>query len=265
MRRLGYIGRDAEGVHEWCCDRNEIHMELHDELIHNSASAIESQKSFFNHFMPYLHGNEIDWSFHFLYLLIHLRQHFMNYGVGFRQFMDLGIIIQNDPGLKWDWIVDKLEENKLLPFAYACFSLVKSWFNIDTPISYKNLSPLFLEKVTQIIMNNGVFGYDNEDNRSNEASTTFILSNKPRWIEQIRIVKKGIFLPYQAMKGYSGCGYLVGRPYLLPFAWIHRFVMIIKRKGWKSVYRSISSSFVSKDKIEERKDVLMKMGLIELE
>ena len=92
-------GLESENVHEWPCERNGLHFELHDLLIKNDEQATKKQLRFFRDLMPYVKENTLDWNYHFLFMIAHLRKHFLFSGVGIRQFMDIAVLIKDGPDL----------------------------------------------------------------------------------------------------------------------------------------------------------------------
>ena len=130
-------GLESENVHEWPCERNGLHFELHDLLIKNDEQATKKQLRFFRDLMPYVKENTLDWNYHFLFMIAHLRKHFLFSGVGIRQFMDIAVLIKDGPDLDWKWIEKKLGELEIRRFAHACYSLIEYWFGITPPISFK--------------------------------------------------------------------------------------------------------------------------------
>ena len=261
LQGLGFRGSEQTTVQQWGCDRNGLHFELHDSLVQNGEFTTGDQVKFFNTFDPYITGEGLDWSFHFLFLLMHLRKHFLNYGVGFRQFMDLAAIIKNGPELRWDWMREKLEQLHLLRFACVCCSMLKSWFGISAPLEAQPLEPELEKKLTEMILHGGVFGFADENNFSNYSRTALAKARVPRWLKPFVSLLHSAFPEYDMMRGYPGCSYLNGRPYLLPAAWLHRFLIILARKDKSSTVHTVRSSFVPSVEVSDREELLNKMGL----
>ena len=239
-----------------------MHFEFHDRLTDSDARTDE-QQSFFNDFMPYVKDNALDWNFHFLFLIMHLRKHFMNSGVGLRQFMDIAVVAKNRKDLDWGWIEDKLQELKLQKFAHACFSLIEDWFNITVPVQFTKLDEELTVEVTEKILNNGVFGFADEDNRDNRVSNILIQSGESIQKNRFNFLICSLFPSYEIMKDYPGCGFLDGRPYLLPIAWIRRFVYILGKHDNIDRTRTITVTFKSTADLEKRKTFLEQMGILD--
>ena len=253
---------DESGEHVWSCDYKGMHFEFHDRLTDNDARAA-GQQSFFNNFMPYVKDNTLDWNFHFLFLIMHLRKHFMNSGVGLRQFMDIAVVAKNRGDLDWGWIEDKLQELKLQKFAHACFSLIEDWLNITVPVQFTKLEEEMTVEVTEKILNNGVFGFADEENKDNRVSNILIQSGESIQKNRFAFLIRSLFPNYETMKGYPGCGFLDGRPYLLPIAWIRRFVYILGKHDTIDRSRTITGTFKSTADLEKRKTMLEQMGILD--
>lgn len=253
---------DESGEHVWSCDYMRMHFEFHDRLTDNDART-DKQQSFFNDFMPYVKDDALDWNFHFLFLIMHLRKHFMNSGVGIRQFMDIAVVAKNRKDLDWDWIENKLQELKLQTFAHACFSLIEAWFEIRTPVQYDKLDEALTAEVTEKILNNGVFGFADEENKNNRISNILIEPGESIQKNRLAFLMRSLFPSYETMKNYPGCGFLEGKPYLLPIAWIRRFVFILGKHDNIDRTRTITGTFKSTAELENRKAFLDQMGILD--
>lgn len=263
LRALGFAGSGDTEVHEWSCIYKDMSFELHDILVKEQEYAEDEQARFFNDFMPYVNDNSLDRNFHFLFLLMHLRKHFMGGGVGIRQFLDLAVVIRNMPDMDWGWIEEKLEKLKLARFAHACFSLIGTWFGVSAPSQGETLDAAACEEITERILGNGVFGFENADNRKNEARNSILLNRGSTAKNRFVYLVSSLFPGYAKMKGYPGCGFLIGRRYLLPIAWIRRFAHIAKSKENKARIDTVKNTFIDDSDLQQRKAVLRAMGLME--
>lgn len=262
MRRLGF--QDEEEVHAWTCEKDGRMYELHNVLVNSGEFAPEVQKAFFNGFMPYVHDNELDWNFHFLFLIMHLRKHFLNGGVGLRQFFDLAVLIVRGPELDWDWIERKAKELYLEKFLYVCCFLLAAWFDARAPIAYEPLDGEMARTITRMVIKNGVFGYSNEENQENHRKSALIHADGPKWIKRMKMLVESTFPAYSVMRNYSGCAYVDGRPYLLPIAWLQRFGILLTRRDKAATSRVIRGIFTPTHVLDDRQELLNRIG-IELE
>lgn len=265
LKKHGFVessNPDDSWEHGWSCDYKGLHFEFHEKVVERTARNI-LQISFFDNFIPYIKDNALDWNYHFLFLIMHLRKHFMNSGVGLRQFMDIAVVAKNREDLDWGWIENKLKELKLQTFAHACFSLIEDWFNITVPVQFTKLDEEMTVEVKEKILNNGVFGFADEDNRDNLVSNILIQSGASIQKNRFSFFVRSLFPDYQRMKGYPGCGFLDGRPYLLPIAWIRRFVYILSKRDNIDRTRTITGTFKSTADLEKRRELLNQMGILD--
>lgn len=261
LKGMGFQSSIPPTAQQWACKRNGIGFELHDALVQHGEFTNSAQEHFFNSFAQYVTNGSLDWSFHFLFLLMHLRKHFLNYGVGFRQFMDLAVLIQNGPDLDWIWMEEKLQELKLAKYAHACYSLIERWFAVSAPISFHRMPYTEQEIMTDQIFKGGVFGFDEEENHNNAARTALVKSRGPIWLKRCMALIRTVFPRYELMRGYPGCGYIDNRRYLLPVSWIHRFWILLRTGDFNRVFKVIRNSFIRKEELEERKKTIKIMGL----
>ena len=258
MRSLGFEGADEIHHHEWSCDGGGLHFEVHDQLEQDLKTVSKAQQTFFNDFMPYLTEGELDRNFHFLFLLSHLRKHWVGSGVGVRQFFDLAAILQNGEPLDFVWIEEKLRELDMTDLAHVCYSLIERWFGVCVPVEFERLGDADAVRVTEVVLQNGVFGTgDLHDGRKSR----YALSKGPLWFKNLVFLFQSVFLPYKELKRYEGITYLDGRPWLLPAAWVHRFFLLLKRRDMSKTRETLQQNIVSKDDLETRKDYLQKLGI----
>ena len=243
---------------EWQYYKDSLEYELHDRLVYHEVVTQDEHEAFFNECWKYVHNGKLDASFHFLFLILHLRKHLMNEGVGFRQFMDIALMAKNEAGLDWEWILAKLAELKLDTFSTICFGFIKRWFGIAAPIEAVMPNEEFYELGTESIFLNGIFGFDNEDNRKN-AAVNAARRGKWRKLSMLNQVREYMFPSYEYLINHEKYSYLIGKPYLLPITWIHRFIR--NRTRIESAEKKVSMSFASDKDISRRDAYLKNWGL----
>ena len=259
---VGFVGPDTMTLEQWGGERNQLHFEVHDRLVQEGEYASSRQASFFNHYDDYVTDHMLDPSFHFLFLLMHLRKHFLNRGVGIRQFMDLAVMIRNEPTLRWEWIEEILRTLKFVKYAHVCYALIDYWFGIKAPVDYQPLGEDFVEQISIQILLNGVFGFADGRGRKNDAQTALVITSGPNWLRRIKILWKKTFLSYEIMRGYPGCAFVDGKRWLMPVAWVKRLFILLSRKDKTRSMSVIKSSNASQEELEEREQLLRGMGLI---
>ena len=241
---------------EWQYEKNGLEYELHDHLIYDETINLKSHEEFFNDFWPYVREGKLDVSFHFLFLLAHLRKHLMNSGAGFRMFMDLALMSMKETELNWSWIRERLDKLEIKEFARICFALIERWFGIKMPIESAALDEGFYEKATQSVFANGIFGFDNKENRKNMAVNK---ARRGSTFAMLSSVADSIFPSYHRMLNSPHYRYLDDRPYLLPVAWTHR--MLRGLKNYNKAVSLVSFGFATKKEVSRRDEYLKKWGL----
>ena len=262
LKSMGFDSKGIKSLEQCGFDKSGMHFEVHDRLVQEGEYATNRQAAFFNNYDVYVNDSGLDPSFHFLFLLMHLRKHFLNHGVGIRQFMDLTVEIQRNKNLNWEWIEEKLRFLGLSQFAHVCYSLVETWFGIKTPVDYKLPDNSFINQVTEKILSDGVFGFDNKLNKNVDAYTALVIAKGPMWFRRVAVIWRKVFLNYEIMRGYEDCHFVDKRPWLMPVAWCKRFINIVTRKDNTRAVSVVKNSLISNTELDMRKELLEKMGLL---
>ena len=256
---VGFRTDGILGLFEWHFYYGNLLFELHDRLVYDQVANEDIHKAFFNDCWSYVQDGVINPSFHFLFLLFHLQKHFINMGVGFRQFMDVAFMERQY--LNWPWIEKKLKELELWAFSEKVFALNEKWFGVVPPFIIEPIDQRFIDEATHLILSNGVFGFDNEENKHNIA-VNIVRSEENFFLARSKHVLHTVFYPYSDMIVMPQYSYLKNRKYLLPVAWAHRAIRTVYlKKAVKTMKRIIQQTFVSKETVEERSKILEKWGL----
>lgn len=260
LEQLGFTIKERNPYYDWQCSINGLMFELHHNLLYQEAATRNNQAMFFNDYWNYINGGKLDWSFHFLYLIAHLRKHLMNKGVGFRMFMDVAVVIQNVSTLDWPWIEEKLNELEMLEFAHICFALIEYWFGILAPVEYPNLEGNLLKKATEKIIANGVFGFQDKSNGINNTINQLNNNGRITLISRVKLFWKMLFPSYHNMANCSHYKFIRGRAWLLPIAWGYRIyrMAIGKTTNAKTILKRIMTPQIE---ISRREAELKEWGL----
>lgn len=247
--------------HEWCYFKNKMEIELHHDLLYDEVTTVNKHKLFINDCWSYVHSNELDWNFHLIFLLLHLRKHMMNSGVGFRQFMDIAVIIQRIHTLDWNWIYTTLNSLGLKKTATVCFGLIAVWFDIHAPEA-ASLSTIQVNEATEKILVNGVFGFHDNDNSDNYLFNIVSNSKYPR-LTMLQRTLQAFFPSYEMVYNVEYYSFIRGRKWLLPAVWIYRAQRGIRHFGIQRVNELLKSSFVSSKVIKKKTHNLENFGMKE--
>ena len=246
---------------EWQYYFHDIEFELHDHLVYSESVNVDLQEKYFNDFWKYVHNNELDWNFHFLFLIFHLRKHFMNSGIGIRHFLDIAVLCSRGPDFDWAWIEAELKKLGLWLFAERVFALNKYWFEVEPPVAVEPLSEEFCVSATELILKNGIFGFDNEDNQDNSVVND-IRGKGNSHGAMLKNALRRLFPSYSSMNKVPHYSYLCGRPVLLPFAWVHRmFRSIANRRVKKNMKTLVDKSFTDQETIRKREEIYRQWGV----
>lgn len=243
---------------EWCYVKKNLEFEIHDHLLYdNHCINSQASKDFAELAWDYTSGEgckkHLDWNFHLVFLLLHLKKHFLYAGIGFRQFMDLAVVVPKRD-LDWDWLKETLQKLELWEFAQTCFALCEKWFAVSMPVKAE-ITPEFCQAAAEKIFANGVFGYADEENRANSNL------NQLRTDGKLKTLIRRIFPPYKDVCDVPYYGFVRGRPWLLPVVWVYRLIRsLLCGKGSNGV-KLISDTVAVDDALAQREAALRQWGL----
>jgi len=224
------LGWEQVGVlrNEWNFLKEGLELELHHKLEYSGLSNFQKQKAFQDRVWDYASCEKnsvcyhLDWSYHFVFVITHLRKHFINCSVGFRQFMDIAVIAQSCE-LHWEWIKKELSSMGLLGFAKICFGFCNEWFGTQFPFDDIRPGEEFAVDATKHILQDGLYSLDNLQNYCN--GTVFenrMKGSKEYRLFSIRHTLEMIFPSYHELRLISYYTFIDGKPWLMPAAWLYR-------------------------------------------
>lgn len=154
------------------------------------------------------------------YTVLHLLHHIKTGGAGVRMLLDTDLLLRQDPTLAPQ--VLELAERSGLERSFSCIlALCKQWLDTPLPCSVPALDTDTVEKFAAVILGGGVFGHGNGN-----TGAVFLARQKAvkgdntpftRLVALFRYCfPKADYMAYQFP-------YLIRRPWLLPFAYLHRF------------------------------------------
>ena len=231
----------------WTYFKKTLMFEIHDVMFYENLANQIDYREYFSHIWETagsgpdeeLSMQRIpDINMHFLYLMAHTAKHVINNGMGFRAFLDMAFFALNATGRgnepDWDWIGKELESLRLYEFTKVCFTLCEKWFDITMPFHLEEVDQTFLEDMTRKIFRDGVFGLDNEDNDATKASKEIHRSRQGYNLTALGIILYRIFPPYEDLQLVPWYSWIDGKPWLLPVAWVYRWIYCLKNKREQS-------------------------------
>ena len=250
LKKLGFEREIHDDISEWRFHNGKFVVELHECLYEDTRRTTEKEMELFRNDWDYVCNNKLNPEYHFVYVLYHLKKHLLLRGVGFRQFIDLVIMLKYCE-LDLDKTEKLCEKAGLKRFLFVCTSLCGKWFDVDLPFKTE-LTDDFVNKATFLILHNGVFGVGRIVDEDRMFSD--LVNNDGK----LKTIIFSIFLPYKAFTDSEGYSWLQGRPYLLPIAWIVRFYRkLMKPKEFKRGLRTVNKV----SKTEKLKSEFYEWGL----
>lgn len=181
----------------------------------------------------------------FIYLALHALKHFISCGVGIRQICDiLKYACRYEKEIRWEEAYRQLEAARALKFVTGIFKIGEHWLGIKVERPWpemENIREVEVEVLLKDILTGGVYGKSSES-RIASGTYSWLFCNSKEQKGMNRLIVQRLF---------PGVGYLKNRypilsdrPYLLPFFWIHRICIHIRkvsreRKGGQKVLEGI--------------------------
>ena len=227
--------RIEKGKSVWAYRKETVTFELHRALIFSTHREDDAIADYLHRCWDSVEDGKLDWNFHMIYLLLHLRKHFRSSGVGFRQFLDLAFVAQKIP-LDWAYIRREMEGLGLWRFTLTVMNLCDVWFDTHCAPEKLELNRESVERATDTIFRNGIFGYANEENKGNDFVNAARSDGLPGLLKQLQLL---LFPGYLALHKTRKFGFLYNRPWLLPLAWLKRYFLLISEHKAVGKQRSL--------------------------
>lgn len=260
MVKKGYARKtDWEPVYSYY-KGNEFY-EIHTDIMEVSVSDTADQNEYFRNIWNYTfktgeHTYQILPEYHLLYLLTHIAKHINNSGAGIRMYMDIAVFLRHYGNTLSTKIVEcELEKLGLSKFAGTVFALIERFFGEKSPFNLPEPEQSVLDGFAEYTVSGGIFGKYGRD----PGLLTVNKRNKNRKkSSKILAFIKELFPSVKNMqKKYT---YLKKFPWLIVFAWFHRF--FVTRKEFKMHFRELTGIFKSKPaEIEGLKKLIKDIGL----
>ncbi len=254
----------------WTYWYEKLEFEVHDHMFYEHLANDTDYRLFFDDIWNHIHSGNVygieseclkipEENYHFLYMMTHTAKHIINGGIGFRAFMDM-VFVTEQWELDWEWLETELEKLKLLEFTKTCFALCRRWFDAEMPLEDPALSEEFFRSVTEKMFKDGIFGLENSENTEAHSAREIKRSHLPYWITAVILTLKKLFPPYRDMQLIPWYSWVDGRPWLMPAAWIYRWIYCIKNK-YNHSRNLLKEPFSNKEKIEKRENMIKNWGL----
>lgn len=245
MLELGYSKYVEEGA-VWGYKKGAENYEIHTALLPNEEVLNAKTKEFVSSAFSYVvptdreYVFELEPSYHFIFLLLHTAKHMINSGAGVRMYLDLAMMIKNEPQLDFSYITETCENLGMLKFLNCALFICRKWFEIFPDIEsvspdIESVSPDVdtLNLMEEYIISAGIFGFYNR----NPAVSR--IRNTDKGVSKFAALKNYVFPSYEEMK--SSYRFLNGRPYLLPLVWVIRLFdgVFLRRKRAAKIFKGM--------------------------
>lgn len=188
--------------------------------------------------------------YHLVYLIYHFLEHLKSGGAGVRQLMDICVFI-NKFDINIDELISKMSYIGLEKSTYVVLELCKRLF--DTNISINNdIDEELINKVTELILTGGVFGYENYKIGSKNLAKAISNSENTKFVK-LKAFLNLLFPPNEYF--YKYFPYARNNHFLLPIAYIQRFFKAVFKRRKQNI-NSIKEINANKDKVIELLEIV---------
>ncbi len=258
MLELGYE-KFVDNHAVWNYTRRGVSFELHVSMFYEELTGLADYRGFFDRAWEWA-GPPLDPTFHLLFLLSHLAKHVVNRGMGFRGFLDLAFFCRaNAAALDLPRLRQGLEELKLTVFAGNCAALCREWFGAELPVESTALREDFLREETGKLFRDGTFGLENRENDAGTAARDIRRQGSYAAGAAVMIWRR-LFPPYRDMQLVPWYSFVDGRPWLMPAAWVYRWMYCLANKREHS-FALLARPVADKPQIDARTQQLKEWGL----
>lgn len=236
------------------------HYEIHTELLDSNLNNNYDYQSYFQDYWKHgvcisQHTFLLSVEYHLLFLLLHIAKHVYSSGAGIRMYLDIAFYLREyRTTIDWVHFQNEVETLKLDRFVNTVFTAVENWFGIESPIALEKIDKAFLDEFLKFTINGGVFGYSSEVSKLSQVRK----NSNGKTVNRAGTLIKKAFPSVNTIK--TRYVYLDKRPWLLPIAWVHRF-LIKKRKTVEYINEGKRILTVKKKDIIELNDFYRKIGL----
>lgn len=250
MESLGFVFK-GESNHELNWQSGKLYVELHKRLIPSY------NKDFYKYFETgwqmaqpqagsrYTMSPEDEWIFQFT----HFAKHFRDGGIGCRYVVDLWVYLRNHANLDQAYLIEKLEELRLLEFYDNIRALIAVWFG-DAPGDEKT------DALTDYIFASGSWGAQKSRVVSRGVCESKHLNGARG---KLRYLRKTAFPGVEDLRGKYTI--LQKAPWTLPLVWLYRpFYKAFSQSG--DIKRQMKNlEMLTTDNLQQHQQFLNAMGL----
>lgn len=225
---------------------NDVCIEMHTKIVSGKVGNSNAEESFLDaidHAIYSRYTGTLEPSYHFAYQIAHIAHHFWFYGAGIKLILDLAVMMQKFD-IDIDYVISKMGEIGLDKFTKLMLTLCYKWFGVGVDFGIDT------EETEVFLLSYGAFG---NANRNHSAVIERKEMEEGRSTNAFVVKLRLLFPSYKRLKDIPYIGFIEGRPWLTPIAWIYRIFYNLKnrRKFMINATSSIGSAEAKKRAIEE--------------
>lgn len=224
MKKLGYEGFQEGRKHDHYYRKPYVGVELHRELVSAESEYGVYYSDIWDRVQPrqgcrYIH--EMSLEDEYIFVIVHLVEHFKHGGVGIRFLMDI-YVYDHLESMDWDYVKQELAKLKLWEFYRNVSALAGRWFGEQEQV-YSPEQEQLLRKLEEYIIANGTYGL-----QKHAAALSVEEAGRGRFLLHVLFPSlKSMQTMFPWLKKY---------PVLLPIGWIWRGIrsILFRRRNIRS-------------------------------
>ncbi len=243
--------------------KGKLVIEAHDKIINNKFSSKADYLDCFKNSWAHATAKEngytyvLNMEYHLVYLIAHIAKHFYQNGAGVRMVLDIAVILKRFGNtLKFSFIWEELKKINLDNFAKCIFGLCDRWFQVGTYDTKYKMDETTYELMSKYVLKGGTFGFG-LNAAIREMRKQYSRTDNRKLI-QFKAFWGKVFLNYEEMK--TKYPVLVKAPYILPFAWIHRWFKAVTKKRIRTA-NTFRGFFECTEEAEQTYNLMKTLGL----
>lgn len=262
LLEIGY--KNLTNTGHWQYVKGKVMLEAHDKLMYSEINEKADYSSYFESAWNNAKAEEknftykLNTEYHLIFILTHIAKHFYGCGAGVRMILDVAVIIKEfGETLDYIYIWKELKKLRLDVFSKNIFEICARWFEVYVSDAKIEMEDETFEAISNYILEGGTFGFNNRNFAVHIIRKEYDKTSNSKLV-QFKAFWKKIFLNYKTMINIYPI--IKKLPFLLPFAWIFRWLqcIVIKPKRTLSILKGLFSKV---DEAEQAYKVLKRIGL----
>jgi hypothetical protein len=258
---LGYIKFGSIPIHLSFEHKKHLSIDLHSSLVDELQikSVADFEDTLWQNTrvitMNGLSVLSLSLEYELLHLILHIASHMIKSGFGLRQICDVVLFVEREKNnINWSLFFEKVKLYNIEKLVKSIFIVCKELFDMDLP--YQSNTSYFshnsyIELIIKEIFSSGVQGSKDHIRINSTKILHHSYKNNINSTNKIKLLTLFLFPPTEKLvERYS---YAKRYPFLILFAWIHRFIYQLYLNGFSTLgqVRSVHSTLsITKGRIE---------------